>query len=57
VYQATLARHLAQGGDAADELTTEQFHATIEGFRKVQETMQRLENATKKRSADWALRN
>ena len=45
VYQATLARHLAQGGDAADELTTEQFHTTIEGFRKVQEAMQGLEEA------------
>jgi hypothetical protein len=45
VYQATLARHLAQGGHAADELTTEQFLTTIEGFRKVQEAMQGLEEA------------
>lgn len=45
VYQATLARHLAQGGDAADELTTEQFHATIEEFRKVQAAMRGLEEA------------
>jgi hypothetical protein len=43
VYQATLARHLAQGGNATDELTTEQFLKTIEEFRKVREAVQELE--------------